>query len=92
MRALTTWEAGPYRSLFAYGALTFAIVTPSKPKRRETLRVWTADELTRLGYTIYADNYLFTDQPPDSDPRILFTQPVWYTAAGDIAVALLEEE
>src|SRR5512135_600693 len=59
VEALAAWARGPYREAFGNETLTIAVVTPEEA-RRDTLRTWTAQELSRIGQTELAEIFLFT--------------------------------
>ena len=81
----------PYQETFGITQLTFAVLTTRKGDRLQRLREWTYKTMQQQNLLAYQDAFLFTDLPPDSDPPVLFTEPVWYVMYENAPVRLLPE-
>ena len=86
---LITAAMQPYQEAFDITYLTFAVLTTRKRDRLQRLREWTYKTMQQQNLLAYQDAFLFTDLPPDSDPHVLFTAPVWYTMYENAPVRLL---
>jgi hypothetical protein len=86
--ALAAWAEGPYRQVFDAQTLTIAVITPEEA-RRDILRRWTHQELTRLGRQSL-DVFLFTSADPAAiAPAQFFFGPCWYEPEAAEPVSLL---
>ncbi len=88
---LITAAMHPYQEAFGITQLTFAVLTTRKGDRLQRLREWTYKTMQQQNLLAYQDAFLFTDVPPDSDPHVLFTEPVWYVMYENAPVRLLPE-
>jgi hypothetical protein len=86
--ALAGWALGPYREAFGNETLTIAVVTPDEA-RRDQLRVWTAQELDRIGQR-ELEIFLFTAvDPVATSPQRFFFRRCWYEPVTPEPVSLL---
>lgn len=89
VEALTAWAIGPYKEAFGNQTLTIAVVTPTA-QRREQLRAWTHQELTRIGWATLGQIFLFTSvDPVETSPHELFFGRVWYEPVKPEPVSVL---
>ena len=65
------------------------MLTTRKGDRLQRLREWTYKTMQQQNLLAYQDAFLFTDVPAESDPRALFTTPVWYSIYDNAPVRLL---
>jgi hypothetical protein len=89
VEALAAWAIGPYKQAFANDTLTIAVVTPTA-QRRDQLREWTHQELTRVGWAALGEIFLFTDvDPVTTSPHTFFFGRCWYEPVKPEPVTLL---
>jgi hypothetical protein len=89
VEALTAWAIGPYKEAFANRTLTIAVVTPTA-QRRDQLRAWTHQELTRVGWAALGQIFLFTcADPVATSPQTFFFGRCWYEPVKAEPVSLL---
>ena len=86
---LITAAMHPYQEAFGITQLTFAVLTIQKGDKLQRLREWTYKTMQQQNLLAYQDAFLFTCVSPDSDPHVLFTEPVWYSIYDNAAVRLL---
>ena len=89
VEALAAWALGPYREAFGAETLTIATVTPTAA-RREQLRTWTAQELSRIGQPALGEIFLFTSADPvTTSPRTFLFGRCWFEPVAPEPVSLL---
>src|SRR5512142_1896842 len=87
--ALAGWALGPYREAFGAETLTIAVVTP-EALRRDQLRGWTSQELSRIDQPELAEIFLFTSADPVATaPQRFFFGRVWLEPSTAEPVSLL---
>ena len=88
--SLLMYERGPYQESFGVPFLTVAVVTPDTT-RRDTLRKWTAAEITASGAVEQADIFRFAALPPDWEQVTnFFLGDAWYRIGDETPVPLIE--
>ena len=79
-----------FEEWFGMKGIRVGFTTFAGEKRREYLRNATAKVLAEQPWLM--SSFLFTSQSPMPDPKHLWTEQCWYTAANEPPVALLEGE